>query len=112
MLQTAEPGVFVLATGKNATVREFVTLAAKAANIGVTWQGRGEQEHGIDAATGKLIVSINPKFYRPAEVETLVGCAARAKKELGWEAKTTLEELCRMMVDADLARVASGHALF
>jgi GDPmannose 4,6-dehydratase len=112
MLQTAQPGVFVLATGKNATVREFVTLAAKAADIDVTWQGSGEQERGVDAATGKVIVSINPKFYRPAEVETLVGCSARAKKELGWEAKTTLEELCRMMVDADLARVASGHALF
>jgi GDPmannose 4,6-dehydratase len=112
MLQTAEPGVFVLATGKNATVREFVTLAAKAAGIDVAWQGSGEQECGIDAARGKVIISINPKFYRPAEVETLVGCSARAKKELEWEAKTTLEELCRMMVDADLARVASGHALF
>jgi GDPmannose 4,6-dehydratase len=112
MLQTAEPGVFVLATGKNATVREFVTLAAKAAGIDVAWQGSGEQECGTDAATGKVIVSINPKFYRPAEVETLVGCSAKARKELGWEAKTTLEELCRMMVDADLARVASGQALF
>jgi GDPmannose 4,6-dehydratase len=112
MLQTTEPGVFVLATGKNATVREFVTLAAKAAGIDVVWQGSGEQERGIDGATGKVIVSINPKFYRPAEVQTLVGCSAKAKKDLGWEAKTTLEELCRMMVDADLARVASGHALF
>ena len=60
----------------------------------------------------KVIVSINPKFYRTAEVEMLVGCSEREKKELGWEAKTTLEELCHMMVDADLARVASGHALF
>jgi len=112
MLQMAEPGVFVLATGKNATVRDFVTLAAKAAGIDAIWQGAGEQERGIDAATGKVIVSINPKFYRPAEVDTLVGSAARAKKELGWEAKTTLEELCRMMVEADLTRVSNGHALF
>jgi len=112
MLQTAEPGVYVLATGKNATVRDFVTLAAKAVGIDVAWQGSGEQERGVDTATGEIIVRINPKFYRPAEVETLVGSAAKAKKELGWEPKTTLEELCRMMVEADLTRVADGHALF
>jgi GDPmannose 4,6-dehydratase len=112
MLQTAEPGVYVLATGKNATVRDFVTLAAKAVGIEVAWQGSGEQERGVDTATGEIIVRINPKFYRPAEVETLVGSAAKAKKELGWEPKTTLEELCRMMVEADLTRVADGHALF
>jgi GDPmannose 4,6-dehydratase len=112
MLQTSEPGVYVLATGKNATVREFVTLAAKAVGIEVAWQGSAEQERGIDVSTGKVIVRINPKFYRPAEVEQLVGCAAKAKQDLGWEAKTTLEELCRMMVEADLARVADGHSLF
>src|SRR5271166_1759505 len=112
MLQTAEPGVYVLATGRNATVREFVTLAAKAACIEIVWQGSGEQERGIDASSGKVLVSINPKFYRPAEVDKLVGCAAKAKKELGWEPKTTLEDLCRMMVEADLARVADGQALF
>ena len=112
MLQTAEPGVYVLATGRNATVREFVTLAAKAAGIEVEWQGSGEQERGIDPTSRKVIVSVNPKYYRPAEVETLVGLPAKAKKELGWEAKTPLEDLCRMMVDADLARVADGHALF
>ena len=112
MLQTAEPGVFVLATGKNATVREFVPLAAKAAGIDVSWQGSGEQERGVDTASGKVIITINPKFYRPADVETLIGSSAKAKKELGWEAKTTLEELCRMMVEADLVRVADGHALF
>lgn len=112
MLQTAEPGVYVLATGKNATVRDFVTLAAKAVGIDVAWQGSGEQERGVDTATGEIIVRINPKFYRPADVETLVGSAAKAKKELGWEPKTTLEELCRMMVEADLTRVADGHALF
>ncbi|HEY4960253.1 MAG TPA: GDP-mannose 4,6-dehydratase [Terriglobales bacterium] len=112
MLQTADPGVYVLATGKNATVREFVTLAARAAGIEVIWQGSGDLERGLDAATGKPIVTINPKFYRPAEVEMLIGCSAKAKKYLGWEAETTLEELCRTMVEADLARVADGHALF
>ena len=112
MLQTSEPGVYVLATGKNATVREFVTLAAKAVGIEVIWQGSGEQERGVDAASGKVIVHINPKFYRPAEVDKLVGSSAKATKDLGWEAKTTLEELCRMMAEADLARVADGHSLF
>ena len=112
MLQTSEPGVYVLATGKNATVREFVTLAAKAVGIEVIWQGSGEQERGVDAASGKVIVRINPKFYRPAEVDKLVGSSAKASKDLGWEAKTTLEELCRMMAEADLARVADGHSLF
>ena len=112
MLQTPEPGVYVLATGKNATVREFVTLAAKAVGIEVIWQGSGEQERGVDAASGKVIVRINPKFYRPAEVDKLVGSSAKASKDLGWEAKTTLEELCRMMAEADLARVADGHSLF
>jgi len=112
MLQTPEPGVYVLATGKNATVREFVTLAAKAVGIEVIWQGSGEQERGVDAASGKVIVRINPKFYRPAEVDKLVGSSAKASKELGWEPKTTLEELCRMMAEADLVRVADGHSLF
>ena len=112
MLQTSEPGVYVLATGKNATVREFVTLAAKAVGIEVVWQGSGEQERGVDAASGKVIVRINPKFYRPAEVDKLVGSSAKASKELGWEPKTTLEELCRMMAEADLVRVADGHSLF
>jgi GDPmannose 4,6-dehydratase len=112
MLQMTEPGVYVLATGRNATVRDFVTLAAKAVGIEITWQGSGEEERGVDNATGKVLVSVNPKFYRPAEVDMLIGSSAKAKKELGWEAKTTLEELCRMMVEADLARVANSHALF
>src|ERR1022692_4904469 len=69
MLQTPEPGVYVLATGQNATVRDFVTLAAKAAGIEVAWQGSAVQEVGISIATGKVVVRVNPKFYRPAEVE-------------------------------------------
>jgi GDPmannose 4,6-dehydratase len=102
----------VLASGRNASVRDFVALAGKAAGIDLEWQGNGEQERGIDTKSGKAIVRINPKFYRPAEVETLVGCAAKAKRELGWESKTSLEELCRIMVDEDLKRVANTHALF
>jgi GDPmannose 4,6-dehydratase len=112
MLQAPEPGVYVLASGKNRSVRDFVSLAGRAADIGIEWQGTGEHERGIDTKSGKAIVRINPKFYRPAEVETLIGCAAKAKHDLGWEAKTSLEELCRIMVDEDLKRVANTHALF
>jgi GDPmannose 4,6-dehydratase len=112
MLQAPEPGVYVLATGKNASVRDFVTLAAKAADIAIEWKGSGEHEQGIDAKTGKAIVCINPKFYRPAEVDMLIGNPAKAKRELGWSAETSLEELCRLMVDEDIKRVADTHALF
>jgi len=112
MLQAPEPGAYVLATGKNASVRDFVTLAGKAADIAIDWRGSGEQEVGVDAKTGKTIVRINPRFYRPAEVEMLMGDAAKAKRDLGWEAETSLEELCRIMVDEDIKRVANTHALF
>ena len=112
MLQAPEPGVYVLASGKNASVRDFVTLAGKAADIEIAWHGSSEREQGVDTKSGKTIVRINPKFYRPAEVESLVGCAAKAKRELCWEAKTCLEELCRIMVEEDLKRVANMHALF
>lgn len=112
MLQTSEPSVYVLATGRNASVRDFVTLTGKAAGIDIVWQGSGEQEYGVDAASGKTIIRINPKFYRPAEVETLIGNPAKAKRELGWEPKTSLEELCRIMVVEDLKRIENSHGLF
>jgi GDPmannose 4,6-dehydratase len=112
MLQANEPSVYVLASGKNASVRDFVTLAGKAAEIDIVWRGSAEKEIGVDAQSGKTLVRINPKFYRPAEVETLVGNAAKAKRLLGWEASTSLQDLCRLMVDEDLKRVANTHALF
>ena len=110
MLQADEPDTFVLATGRTETVRDFVTMAAKAAEINIEWQGKGENERGVDAANGKTIVRINPKFYRPAEVDLLIGDPSKAKSKLGWEAKTTLEELCAMMVEADLRRNTSGFS--
>jgi GDPmannose 4,6-dehydratase len=110
MLQAAEPDTFVLATNRTETVRDFVTMAFKAADITLDWKGRDEKEQGIDAKTGKVLVKINPKFYRPAEVELLIGNPAKAKATLGWEPKTTLEELCRMMVVADLARNERGFS--
>ena len=110
MLQAAEPDTFVLGTNRTETVRDFVTMAFKATGVDIDWKGRDEQEQGFDASTGKVVVKINPKFYRPAEVELLIGNPAKAKAALGWEPKTTLEELCRMMVVADLARNERGFS--
>lgn len=110
MLQADKPDTYVLATNRTETVRDFVTMACKAAEIDVEWSGSNEQERGVDATTGKTIVSINPKFYRPAEVELLIGNPEKAKRDLGWEPKTSLEELCRMMVEADLRRNDAGFS--
>lgn len=104
MLQADEPDTFVLATNRTETVRDFVDLAFRAAGIGIRWEGEGESERGLDADGGRELVRINPKYYRPAEVDLLIGDPAKAKAVLGWEPKTSLEDLCRMMVEADLAR--------
>lgn len=110
ILQADKPDTYVLATNRTETVRDFVTMAAKAAGFEVAWQGGGDQEIGIDQKSGKTIVSINPKFHRPAEVDLLIGNPEKAKKELGWEPKTTLEELCHMMVEADIRRNENGFS--
>jgi GDPmannose 4,6-dehydratase len=106
MLQVDEPDTYVLATNRTVSVRDFVALAFKAAGIGIRWEGEGEHERGFDMDGGRELVRVNPRFYRPAEVELLIGDAGKAKAKLGWEATTPLEELCRMMVEADLARNA------
>lgn len=108
MLQADVPDVYVLATGRTETVRDFVRMAFKAAGITVEFKGSAADETAVDTATGKTVMRINPKFYRPAEVDLLIGNPAKAKAKLGWEPKTTLEELCQMMVEADLKRVAHG----
>ncbi|MCW8917614.1 MAG: GDP-mannose 4,6-dehydratase [Gammaproteobacteria bacterium] len=108
MLQAEKPDTYVLATGRTERVRDFVEMTCKALDIDINWQASGVDETGIDARTGKTIIRINPQFYRPAEVDLLIGDPAKVKNELGWEPKTTLEELCRMMVEADLRRVESG----
>lgn len=110
MLQAEAPESFVLATGRTETVRDFVTMAFRAAGYELEWKGRGESEVGVDAQSGKTVVRVNPKFYRPAEVDLLVGDAAKARDKLGWQAQTTLEELCRMMVEADLRRNERGYS--
>lgn len=110
MLQADEPDTFVLATNRTETVRDFVSMAFKAAGIELRFEGKEEQEVAIDVATGKVVVKVNPKFYRPAEVELLIGNPQRAKDILGWEPKTTLEELCAMMVEEDLRRNKQGFS--
>lgn len=110
MLQAERPDTYVLATNRTETVRDFVNMAFKAVDIQLAWHGDAEQEQGVDSKTGKLLVEVNPKFYRPTEVELLIGDPAKAKRELGWEPKTSLEELCRMMVEADLRRNQSGFS--
>lgn len=110
MMQAKVPDTFVLSTNQTQSVRFFVELAFKFIGIDIKWQGKGIDEKGIDSATGKVLVTINEKFYRPAEVDLLIGSAYKANTELGWKPKTTLEELCNMMVEADLNRNKNGFS--
>ena len=105
MLQQEKPEDFVLATGEQHSVREFVELSFKELDIHIDWQGDRENEIGVDQTTGKTIVGINSKYYRPTEVETLLGDASKAKEVLGWEAKTPFSELVKMMVQSDWKKV-------
>ncbi|WP_413285375.1 GDP-mannose 4,6-dehydratase [Vibrio sp. MA40-2] len=110
MLQAEKPDTYVLATNRTETVRDFVTMAFKAADIDLEWSGSEENETAVNKATGDIVVKVNPKFYRPAEVELLIGNPEKALKELGWKPKTNLEELCAMMVEADLRRNEQGFS--
>lgn len=110
MLQADKPDTFVLATNRTETVRDFVAMAFKAAGIELRFEGKEDQEVAVDVATNKVVVKVNPKFYRPAEVELLIGNPQRAKDILGWEPKTSLEELCAMMVEEDLRRNKQGFS--
>jgi GDPmannose 4,6-dehydratase len=110
MLQADQPDTFVLATNRTETVRDFVGMAFKGAGIEVAFKGEAEGETAVDVATGKTVMRVNPKFYRPAEVELLIGNPAKAKAQLGWEPQTTLEQLCQMMVEADMRRNQAGFS--
>ena len=111
MMQTDKPDTYVLASGRTKKVRDFVEMTCNELNIDIVWQGTGVDEVAIDNKTGTSIVKINPQFYRPTEVASLLGNSAKAKSDLGWQASTTLEELCAMMVKADLHRIESGVSL-
>lgn len=110
MLQADKPDTYVLATNRTETVRDFVSMSCKAAGIQIEWKGQAEGEVAIDLSSGKEIVRVNPKFYRPAEVELLIGNPEKAKLELGWEPSTSLEQLCAMMVEADIQRNRKGYS--
>ena len=102
ILQQDKPDDFVIATGETRTVREFVEKAFAEANIEIEWQGEGIEEKGIDKATGKVVVAVDPQYFRPTEVDLLLGNPAKAKEKLGWEPKTSFNELVKMMVQSDL----------
>ena len=108
IMQQDEPDDYVIATGEYHTVREFTTLAFKRAGIELRWEGEGLDEKGIDVATDKTLVEVDPKFFRPAEVEQLLGNPTKAKEKLGWDPrKTSFQELINIMVDADLELIKS-----
>lgn len=104
MLQQSQPEDFVIATGVQYSVRDFVNAACKELNIGIRWEGQGEKEKGYDQ-NGKCIVEVDPRYYRPTEVETLLGDATKAKEILGWVPKTTFIDLVKEMVQEDLKQI-------
>ncbi len=101
ILQQDEPDDYVVATGEMHSVREFTELAFKEAGLNIIWKGKGREEVGIDASTGKVIVEVDPRYYRPTEVELLVGDPSKAKEKLGWKPKVKMEKLVKIMFDAD-----------
>ena len=110
MLQVEKPSTYVLATGRTETIRDFVTMAFKVIGREIEWSGSGQDEIGRDDKTGDILINVNSKFYRPTEVDLLIGDASLAKKELGWNPSTTLEELCEMMVKSDLKKIEQNSS--
>lgn len=108
MLQAPKADTFVLASGITTTVRDFVKMSFEALDIALVFEGEGVNEVARDKKTGKVVVKVNPEFFRPAEVDLLIGDASKAKEQLNWSAKTNLNELCAMMVKADLERAKNG----
>lgn len=105
MLQLNQPDDFVLATGETHSVREFAEVSFRTVGMDIVWEGTGATEKGKDRKTGKVLVEIDPRYYRPTEVEHLLGNPAKANKLLGWSAKTKFEDLAILMTNADLEKV-------
>lgn len=105
MMQQDSADSYILSTGRTETVRDFVKMAFAAADIDVAFDGSGEEEVAYEVGRGRVLVRVNPQFYRPAEVDLLIGDPSKAREKLGWESRTNLEELCRGMVQADIQRV-------
>ena len=106
MLQKDAPDDYVLATGETHTVREFVDVTFRELGMPLAWEGEGEKERGVDRASGKALVVVDPRYYRPTEVELLIGDATKARKKLGWVPKTKFEDLVVMMAKADYEKVS------
>ena len=106
ILQNDTPEAFVLATGTTTSIRDFVTMTFKELGIDIEWRGKGVDEKGINKATGKVVVDVDPQFFRPAEVELLLGDSTKARTKLGWKPTYDLQALCKEMVahDLDLAK--------
>ncbi len=114
MLQQETPDDFVLATGETTTVRDFVELSFREVGIEIKWEGKGVEEKGFDRETGNLLVEVSPEFFRPAEVDLLIGDPTKAREKLGWTSSTTLQELVRIMIKSDLEltqKMAGSDAL-
>ena len=109
MLQQEKPDDYVIATGETHSVREFAELAFKELGIDIIWQGKGAEEVGIDASTGKVIVEVDPKYYRPTEVELLIGDPSKAREKLGWKPKVKMEELVKIMIKSDEEEVLKKY---
>ncbi|SKC69843.1 GDP-mannose 4,6-dehydratase [Maledivibacter halophilus] len=107
MLQQDNPDDYIIATGETHKVREFASIAFKLLNIDIEWIGEGAQEKGIDKNTGKVLIEVNPKFFRPAEVDILLGDPSKAEKKLGWTRKISFEELVRRMVESDYKMISN-----
>jgi GDPmannose 4,6-dehydratase len=111
MLQQRDPDDYVLATGQTASVRKFCELAASVIDIELEWRGEGEKTRGVDSRSGKTVIRVNPKFYRPTEVDLLVGDPTKAHEKLHWSTETPLPALVEMMVEADIRRTRDDKAL-
>ncbi|AAM30355.1 GDP-mannose 4,6 dehydratase [Methanosarcina mazei Go1] len=109
ILQQEYPEDYVIATGETHSVREFTELAFKEVGIEVLWKGKGSDEVGIDSSTGKVLVEVDPRYYRPTEVDLLIGDPSKAKEKLGWKPKVKLEELVKIMITADEKAVQENH---
>ncbi len=112
MLQQEEADDYVIATGETRSVREFVENAFKCAGFDVVWDGSGIDEKGIDNNTGKILLEVSPEFFRPSEVEILIGDCSKAKKKLGWQPRTKFSELVKIMVEADIKRIEAEKGFY
>jgi len=108
MLQRDVPSDYVLATGETHSVREYFETTAETLDFNIVWEGQGLEEKAYDRKTGKLLVKVNPRFFRPAEVKLLCGDSGKASRELGWSPRTCFKDLARLMAEADMKRVRDG----